>query len=195
MQREKITIVGLVGLPGAGKTTVAKYLQTKGYKRITLSDFIKIEAKKNRVTKFTREVLQNYGNKMRRQYGPQVLVQLAHKLVQAEGVKKVVIDGIRNLYEAAYLRVENHFTLVGVTANQRIRFKRIVAQSGNDLTSDYKIFLSQEHREESLGAREVGLRVKECLKRVSFRVKNEKDKHSLYQTVNSILLRIQQPKT
>lgn len=185
--QHKVIIIGLVGLPGAGKTTVARFLGQKGYLRITLSAFIKQEAKKEGITEFSREVLQDYGNKMRMKFGPQILAQLAHKKIREQSHNKIVIDGIRNLYEAAYLKVENHFTLIGIVANPKIRYERIMLRGGKKFYSDYKTFLKQEHREESLGSKEIGLRVKECLKRVSYRIKNEGSIEHLHQQTDQVL--------
>lgn len=186
----KVFIIGLVGLPGAGKTTVAKYLEKKGYKRITLSDFIKEAVKKEGIKEFSRELLQDFGNKLRREFGPQVLAQLALKKIRAEGYVRVVIDGVRNLYEAAYLRTENNFKLIGIIADSKIRYQRLLKKRGRDWMGTYNNFLSQESREEHLGSRELGLRVSECLDLAEYRIINDKEIPELYQAVEALLKKL-----
>ncbi len=172
--KKKSFIIGLVGLPGAGKTTVAKILASKGFVHVTLSSFIKEEAKKDGTTEFPREVLQNYGNKMREIYGPQILAQLALKKIREEKPQKIVIDGIRNLYEVAFLKVENNFALIGVSARPKIRYLRLTRRTDRPWKGSYKEFLHHEKREEALGSREIGLRVKECFQQSEFEITNNK---------------------
>ena len=174
MKKKKSLIIGLVGLPGAGKTTVAKQLASKGFVHVTLSYFIKEEAKKDGISDFSREVLQNYGNKMREAYGPQILAQLALKKIREERPQKVVIDGVRNLYEVAFLKVENNFVLIGITARPKLRYQRLTERTDRPWRGTYAEFLKQEQREDSLGSREIGLRVKECFKQAHFEIDNNK---------------------
>lgn len=188
MRSKHAKILGLVGLPGAGKTTVAKYLERKGYARITLSDFIKEEAKKQAVAAVSREDLQDYGNKMREQFGPQVLAQLAFKKIRTEKYGKVVIDGVRNLYEVAFLKVENNFSLIGVIAPPRIRYKRLLDRPNRPWSGTIADFLRNEHREESLGSKEIGLRVRECLKKADYIIDNNKTIEELQHAVEGVLL-------
>lgn len=168
----RISIVGLVGLPGAGKTTAADYLEKKGFSHVILSDFIKEEARKSGREVITREDLQEYGNRMRETYGPQILAQLASKKIRQNGFRRVVIDGIRNLYEVAFLQVENHFTLVGITAGPKIRYERLTQRRNRPHEETYEEFLEHEHREDALGSREIGLRVRECLKKAKYTISN-----------------------
>lgn len=179
-------IVGLVGLPGAGKTTVASYLQNQGFEIITLSDFIKKEVQKARLSP-TREVLQRYGNRMRRQYGPQILAQLAIKKIQKDKTKRAVIDGIRNMYEVRFLQIENNFQFIGVRARPKIRYERVRKKRGAKKVGSYSEFLRHEKREDTLGSREVGLRVKECLQMASFYIDNNKHKEELFAQVDKFL--------
>ncbi len=157
-------IIGLVGLPGAGKTTVTEFLEKHGFIRVILSDIIRDELSKRGITDCTREILQNVGNEMRRKFGPDVLAKRAMKRLQMLGKKKYVIDGIRNLAEIDYLKKQKQFFLIGVNAPSRIRFARLKKRKVNPLQKSYQEFLLQEHRENALGAKTTGLRVIDCLK-------------------------------
>lgn len=182
----KRCIIGLVGLPGSGKTTAAKYLEKQGFINVTLSDFIKEEIHKAKAPGISREVLQDFGNTMRETYGPQILAQLALKKVRELKTKKVVIDGIRNLYEVAYLEVENNFTLVGITAKPKIRYERLLYRKGRKLIGTYRDFLHHEAREDTLGSKETGLRVKGCLKKVKFIVRNNTTEKDFYDSITAL---------
>src|ERR1700682_2816262 len=69
-------IVGLVGHIGAGKTSIAKFLESTGYLRITLSDFLIQEARAREVAP-TRVNLQHLGDELRRRNGGSVLFKRA----------------------------------------------------------------------------------------------------------------------
>ena len=181
-------IIGLVGLPGAGKTTIAKYLEKKRFTHVILSDFIKVEASKSGIVDFTREILQDYGNKMREQFGPQILAQLALKKIRSDKITKVVIDGVRNPYEVAFLKVENNFTLIGVAARPQVRYKRLVERKTRSWNGSFHEFLKQEHREESLGSAQIGLRVSQCLKEADYIIQNNSSIDSLYKATEAVLL-------
>ncbi|MFC1626618.1 AAA family ATPase [Patescibacteria group bacterium] len=193
MKTKQLLIVGLVGLPGAGKSTAATFLEKQRFYHITLSDLIKQEARKAGINKYTREMLQNYGNKMRETYGPQILAQLALKKAMDENKRKVVIDGIRNLYEVAFLGVEHKFSLIGITAPSKTRYERVRKRKGKVWTGTYDNFLLQEKREGSLGSKAIGLRVKDCLKKSDITVKNSKTEREFIDSLDALIktIRIQ----
>lgn len=185
--RDHQIIIGLVGLPGAGKTSVADYLQKKGFIRITLSDLIKEEAQKKGIKEFSRETLQDLGNKMRRQYGSGVLAQRALKKVKTNGFSKVVIDGIRNIHEINFLKSQDHFVLVGLIAPSRLRYQRLVNAKGREWTGSYPQFRRQEEREERLGGETIGLRVTECLQQAIEKINNQDSLDHLYSVIDRLL--------
>lgn len=187
--KKKRVIIGLAGFPGAGKTTAARYMEEKGFGIITLSDFIKKEVKKKNLPP-TRMVLQNYGNRMRKKYGPQILAQLAVKKIESESLSRAVIDGIRNKYEVKFLEVENGFFFIGVKADAKIRYKRVLKKRGAKKVGSYKEFCKHEAREDSLGSSEVGLRVKDCLSMAKYSVVNNGEKQTLYDQLDGVIQKV-----
>jgi dephospho-CoA kinase len=185
--RNDPVIIGLVGLPGAGKTTVTEYLEDHGYVRVILSDVIREELVKRGVTEYTREILQNTGNEMRRSFGPAVLAKRAIHKLRAGGGGKFVIDGIRNSAEIAFLTRQKRFVLMGIIAPSRLRFKRLTKRKTNTLTATYKEFLVQEKRENALGAAATGLRVMDCLKKCNTLIENDGTKKELIAKLMEVL--------
>ena len=110
-------IVGLVGHIGAGKTSIAKFLESTGYLRITLSDFLIQEARAREVAP-TRVNLQHLGDELRRRNGGSVLFKRALKMANQVKADRVVIDGIRNPDEVRALKDEQGAILIGVTRSQ-----------------------------------------------------------------------------
>lgn len=190
MAKNKPLIIGLVGPSGSGKTTAAKHLKKKNYYLITLSDYIRKEAKKRGPHQLSKKILQNIGNQMRRKRGPQILAQLALKDIGNKKKKKVVIDGIRNLYEVGLLQTEERFFLLGMEAQSKIRYQRIVKSKGKKWVGSYNDFLKIERRENELGKKEIGLRVQDCLAKADKIIDNNEDLNGFYCQLDQYLAKI-----
>ena len=186
MRSKKTLIIGLAGFPGAGKTTVTEYLKGKGFTRITLSDFIKEEAEKRGVHITTREEYQDWGNAMRKEFGPGVLVRRAVDKANKKKMNKVVIDGVRNPGEVSYLKGRGEFLLYGIVATTKLRYERIVKRKGSARAGTYADFLKQERRERELGSDEAGQRVTDCLKLADRIVHNNTSLKDLYHLLDHI---------
>ena len=116
-----VTIIGLCGKAGSGKSTVAQYLQEKyGFERIAFADSLKEMLLKSGIvtptdlvkkTPYTRFLLQRIGTDIvRNQISPDYWVNKTFvkigKLI-SKGKKKIVIDDIRFLNEAELVDLYN----------------------------------------------------------------------------------------
>ena len=63
-------IIGITGTLGAGKTTVAIYLESKGFIYRSVRSFITEEVHRRSIA-VTRDTLVQVGNEIRAQHGPQ----------------------------------------------------------------------------------------------------------------------------
>jgi len=182
-------IIGIVGLPGAGKTTVAVHIVKQKFVHIVLSDFIRDEIALQGIQDFSRTTYQKIGNELRKRYGGDILAVRACKKIEKEHLKHAVIDGIRNMQEVAYLRKQKGFHLLGVSAGARIRFTRLSKRLYTDkqIHRSYADFLKEEKREDSLGSHKNGLRVRESLKGADVVVKNTSGKKALYRAIDKQL--------
>jgi len=118
-------ILGVTGHLASGKDTIGEILKEKGFQHISLSDFIREEAKKRGI-KDTRENLINLGNELRRKHGNGILARLA--LQKIEWDKSYVVTSIRNPTEVEVLRTKPNFALINVTTSQKIRWQRMEAR-------------------------------------------------------------------
>ena len=182
-------IIGIVGLPGAGKTTVAAYLVKKKFAHVILSDFVQEEIIARGVKDFSRFTYQTVANSMRENHGGDILAKRAIKKIQNEHLKKAVIDGVRNVSEISYLRKQKCFHLLGITANARVRFARLSARLHTDkqIHRSFKDFIKEEKREDSLGSKKIGLRVSESLKEADVTVRNNHGRKELYNAIDKLL--------
>ena len=120
---EKI-VIGLTGPFGSGCTYVAKeVLIGKGYEYISLSELLRKEIGDNALS---RSEMQNKGNELRLQKGPEYLAELAVDIIQKSDKQKFVVDSIRNTHEVDALKdVFSSFCMFAIWASKDVRWSRI----------------------------------------------------------------------
>jgi len=141
-------IVGVAGTNGSGKDTIGEYLAKHGWLFVSVSDFLRQEAKK-RDLPIEREVLRTISAEWRRKYGVGVLVDKAAELFEASPgkYKGLVAVPMRNPGEAQHIK-DLGGRLVWVDADPKLRYKRIISRlrSSEDQKS-YEQFLQEEKDE------------------------------------------------
>lgn len=137
-------IVGLTGKFAAGKGTVADYLQEQGFAYHSCSDVLREELAARGVPE-SRENLLAIGNELRRDGGPDVLARrIAGRL--RDGADHIV-DSIRNPAEVEALREVPGFFLLGVDADRRVRFERLLARGRQGDPTTFEVFAALEDQE------------------------------------------------
>ncbi|MFH0864048.1 MAG: AAA family ATPase [Candidatus Gottesmanbacteria bacterium] len=183
----KRLIIGTVGLPGSGKTTIANYLSKQRFIVVRLSGFLEAEAKK-KYGRINRLTLQDIGNEFRKKYGPSVLAELAIK--QVKNKNRVVIDGIRNVAEIKFLKQQGSFYLVGINADPQIRYQRLLKIKAKALPK-WEEFLRLDARDNGRGQSSSGLQVNKCLAKAdTVIVHNSQDPQELYEKLDKLLKNI-----
>lgn len=123
--------IALTGWAGAGKTTVAQYLEQKyGYKKISFADGIKdIAMRYFFMSEKDRRLLQQIGEKMR-EIDPDVWVKYTlHRVEYIELDSSVVIDDLRRMNEFEGLQREG-FIVIRIEADEDIRIDRLIKRDG-----------------------------------------------------------------
>lgn len=135
-----VHLIGLTGLPGAGKDSVASLLRDRGFALYRFSDEIRVEAARRGVHHPSREQLQQLGDRLRDKSGPGVLgARLAERIIAAR-TDHAVTNGIRHLAEWHELqeRLIGRGLLVAVIASPGVRFGRLLrrAREGDPRTRE-----------------------------------------------------------
>lgn len=153
-------IIGVVGKIAAGKTTVAKMLEEKGFCRVSCSDPL-IDLLTGKIEEYswvpevperrepTRDALIEYGRHLKETYGGDILIRLA--LDKKRDCEKVVIDGVRSIEEVRAIK-ERGGLVVYVDAPAEVRYERLVKRkAGKDrVIASYEDFLRMDDAEEEL---------------------------------------------
>ena len=181
-------VIGITGTLGSGKGVVrdliTRFLKIP-FSCVVLSDIVKEEVRK-RGKPLTREILQEVGNDLRKEFGNHVLVELAVKRVK-EG--NLLIDGIRNPGEVDYLRKKfgKRFILIGVDAPPEIRFERIKRRGRKGDPKNWEDFLRSDERDLGINEPPYGQHVKDCLEKSDFLIINDKGEKELEKKLKEIL--------
>jgi dephospho-CoA kinase len=145
-----LLIVAITGMPGAGKSTAAKALVEKGWKRVIMGDVIREETKRRGLapdSKNTGEVMRS----LRQERGEAAVAELCLEAMRKVGPDKVVVDGIRSTSEVKTFRQSAEVILIAVQASQRRRFTLLKERGRSDDPLSYEMFLKREERELEVG--------------------------------------------
>ena len=109
-------------MPGAGKSTVATFLKSKGFHLITMGDIIREKAVENNLPmddKSLGDLMKN----LRKHYGNEVVARLVmEKIKELENVSLIVVDGIRSYEEYMVLKNIGFVKLLAIHASSIIRY-------------------------------------------------------------------------
>ena len=169
-------IIGVVGQIASGKGILVKYLIEKlGFISYSLSSAVHREIEKKGIKKYTRQMLQDMGDELRREFGDEVLAQRIIKAINEKKKDKIVIEGIRNPGEIEFLRNNSNFILIGVKANRELRFKRLLFRGKEWDPKSYEDFLKVDRRDLGVGQQKSGQQVGKCLAYCDYVLTNNKN--------------------
>ena len=172
-------IMGVSGLPGAGKGSVSEIATQKGAMIVIMGDIIREEAKKR------GEPAKETAKNLRKEHGPNIVAELTVKKIkkmQEDGFESsILIDGIRSPHEVKIFKENfDNFIIVSIFANPEIRFERIKSRKREDDTTDYEVFAERDQNELDFGIGNV-ISLSDKL------IINESDIESFEQEINEYL--------
>ncbi len=122
-------IVGLAGPIRAGKSTVSHYLSNKyGYHLASNSEILRNILRKLELFE-SRENLSKLGDAIFEVLGNDIFAR--YRLAELEQQSPIVVDGIRYIEEVNLYKSCPGFILIGVIANDDVRYARAIGQSSS----------------------------------------------------------------
>lgn len=141
-------IIGITGTDGAGKGTVVDYLVSKhNYTHYSSRDFIMVEIERKGLPK-TRNQMRLTANELRKEFGNDVVVVKAFEKAKKENKTNVVIESVRAVAEANYLRA-NGGVILAVDADPKVRYERVKGRRSSTDQVTYEEFLQHEELEKN----------------------------------------------
>lgn len=137
-------------MPGAGKSTIAEGLKSKGYYTINMGNAIRIEAK-NRNLDPTSSNLGKLMLELREKNGPGAVAELVISQIKNSKSNIIIIDGIRSNAEIDVLKKYGTVKLLAIHASTDKRFKFLQQRGRSDDPQTKESFEERDHRELGVG--------------------------------------------
>ncbi len=144
-------VVGLGGMPGAGKSLVVETARELGYDIIVMGDVVREQTRLAGL----EPTPANIGKVMlelRAKEGQYVIAKNCIPKIEAQTSSRVLVDGLRSLFEAEIFKEHfASFTLVSVHAPPQVRFERLKIRGRSDDPPNYEVFHERDMREMGVG--------------------------------------------
>jgi len=144
-------VIGVAGMPGAGKSIVSKTAKQLGFEVVVMGDVVREEARKKGLEP-TPENLGNLMLELREKEGPAVIAKRCVSKIENSKSRIVVVDGVRSLHEIEEFRKHfSAFILLAIHASPETRFRRLFKRGRSDDPEKWEIFLERDLRELNVG--------------------------------------------
>ena len=144
-------VVGIAGMPGAGKGIFRRTMVSMGYPVVNMGDEVRAEVKRRKL----QPTANNLGKTMlnlRELEGQAAIAKRCIPKVEHHTQRLVVIDGIRSLVEVDEFKKKfTHFILVAIHASPETRYQRLFRRRRSDDPPDWKTFMERDLRELGIG--------------------------------------------
>jgi len=172
---------------GSGKTTVADHLVLLGYRSLRFSQIIDREIEKRGLEK-SRKVQQDIGDQFREKFGASHIGKLLVEEIEKDKKHNgFVVEGFRNPAEVAPFRVLEHFVLIGLNADPKVRFERLFARGQERDPKAWEDFQKQEARDQGIGQPEHGQQVLSSLELADFVIDTDTAKEQVYNKIIKVV--------
>lgn len=147
----KKTVIGVTGMPGAGKNVIREIADEFGYPIVVMGDEVRAEAKRRNLEP-TPENLGKVMLQIRAEEGPAVLANRCIPKISALDSQVVIVDGVRSLHEVREFRKAfPNFKITAIYASPETRFRRLLERGRSDDPKDWVAFVERDERELSVG--------------------------------------------
>ena len=144
-------VVGLAGMPGAGKSVVVNIAKDVGYGVVVMGDVVREETVKRGLA-LNPENVGRVMLELRAEDGDSIIAKRCIPKIDKTRENKVIVDGIRSLSEVEEFRKNfSRFTLIAVHSSPETRFKRLYHRQRSDDPANWKIFNERDKRELGVG--------------------------------------------
>lgn len=150
-------IIGLVGMPAAGKDTAADYLRQRyGAVTVGFSDSLRDVLRRFDLP-VDRDHLIKLSEALRATFGDDLLARAVAADLASRPASLKVVDGIRRPADLSILEKLNGFVLVSIEAAPEVRYQRLILRNENtdDRHKTYRQFLADQERSTEKSIQEI----------------------------------------
>jgi dephospho-CoA kinase len=151
IQKIQKTGIGVVGLPGAGKSVISEVAQQLKIPSVVLGDVIR-NLCTERGLAINSKNLGELMTSIRKEEGMNAVAKRALPQIMKLDDDVVIIDGLRSYEEVEFFRSRfAKFIIMAVHAAPHIRYERIRRRKRSDDPQNFRAFQERDHREISAG--------------------------------------------
>jgi dephospho-CoA kinase len=137
-------------MPGAGKSTIADGLKSKGYEIINMGNAVRNEAKRRNLEP-TGPNLGKLMLELREKNGPGAVAELVKPEIENSKSNVIIIDGIRSSPEIEVLKNYGKVKLLAIHASTNTRFEFLQNRGRSDDPKTKENFEERDTRELGVG--------------------------------------------
>ncbi|MFC1487236.1 AAA family ATPase [Thermoproteota archaeon] len=148
-------VVGITGMPGAGKGVFRRTIQRLGYPFVIMGDEVREEVKRRELKPNPENLAETMLN-LRKIEGSAAIAKRCILKLKNQPRRVVFIDGIRSLNEVEEFK--KHFPLfilITIHASPKTRYQRLVRRRRSDDPTDWDTFMERDLRELGIGIGDV----------------------------------------
>jgi len=176
-------VIGIAGMPGAGKDTVKEIICRYGFPVIVMGDEVRAEAARRNLEP-TPENLGRLMLQLRAEKGPDAVAKMCMKKISGLDVDVIVINGLRSPQEVEFFKKEfPSFKVMAIHASPSTRFKRLLRRGRSDDPKNWEAFSVRDRRELGVGLGEV-------IALADYMIINEGTIEELEKEVNRVIERV-----
>lgn len=150
MSADKL-VIGLAGMPGAGKSLVVETAQQEGYAVVVMGDVVREETQK-RGLELNPKNIGKVMLELRETGGNSIIAEKCIPKIEQKESRKIIVDGLRSLNEVDAFKAHfPRFSLVAIHASPETRFNRLYRRRRNDDPDGWELFRERDMRELSVG--------------------------------------------
>jgi len=185
-------LIGVIGLNGSGKDTVASYLKDKyGFEWISLGEVVRDEVRKAGLDPLSRDNMNFVTEGLRKKEGPDYLVKRIIPLL--EKTPRLVLSSFRHPSEIVLVK-KNKGIVIRVDADLRVRYERTVARvkANPSLHGDagsFEEFKLKQERELS-NPDPLKMQMAEVMKTADYVIDNNNSPENLFSRIDLLMKKI-----
>lgn len=155
MPMKEKKVVGVAGMPGAGKASVKAAAENLRYPVIVMGDVIREETKR-RGLEPTPENIGKIMLLLREEEGKSAVARRCIPAIQNVESTVVFLDGVRSMHEVdEFKKCFPDFILIAIHSSPETRFQRLSRRKRSDDPKGWAVFSNRDMRELSVGQGDV----------------------------------------
>lgn len=145
------TVIGVVGMPGSGKSVVSTLARELGLPVVVMGDIVREEVTRRGLSP-TPENVGKVMLEIRNDFGDVVVAERCQPQIESYDSPVVLIEGIRSWKEVEFLKEKYpSFQLITVHSSPETRLKRLRKRMRSDNSKDQDLFDMRDRRELEVG--------------------------------------------